>query len=99
MPYISAADRDYLRPESENPAGPGGLNFQLTCIIKQYLDHTGLSYGTINDIVGALENAKLEFYRRVASKYEEEAITRNGDVYPPRLSPPNREIYDGVYGK
>jgi hypothetical protein len=41
----------------------------------------GLSYQTINDIVGALEGAKLEFYRRVAVPYEDKKIIENGDVF------------------
>ena len=81
MPYISPEDREYLRPEAENPEGPGGLNYQLTCICKQYLDRNGLSYRSINDIVGALEGAKLEFYFRVARDYEDTKIKTNGDLY------------------
>jgi hypothetical protein len=47
-----------------------------------YMDYQKLSYQTINDIVGALEGAKLEFYRRVAVPYEESKRRINGDVYP-----------------
>ncbi len=38
-------------------------------------------YQTYNDILGALEGAKLELYRRQIGPYEETAIKRNGDVY------------------
>ena len=41
----------------------------------------GNSYATINDIIGALEGAKMEFYRRVVAPYEDEKIKENGDVY------------------
>jgi len=41
----------------------------------------GLSYRTINDILGALEGAKLEFYRRVAVPYENSKLSENGDIY------------------
>lgn len=34
----------------------------------------------INDCIGACEGAKLEFYRRVASPYEDVKIKQNGDV-------------------
>ena len=37
--------------------------------------------GVYTDIKGALEGAKLELYRRIASVYEDQAIIRNGDVY------------------
>jgi len=35
----------------------------------------------INAIIGALECAKLELYRRVAAPYEDDKIAENGDVY------------------
>ena len=40
-----------------------------------------LTYQTMNDIIGALEGAKLEFYRRVVVPYENDKIEQNGDVY------------------
>jgi hypothetical protein len=36
----------------------------------------------MNDIIGALEACKLEFYRRLVSHYEDIKIRSNGDVYP-----------------
>jgi len=53
----------------------------FTEVIKMYMKDHGLSYQTINDIVGALEGAKLEFYRRIAVGYEEQKRHDNGDVY------------------
>ena len=61
---------------------PGELNFVFTAVIREYLRFHGLSYQTINDILGALEGAKAEFYRRVAVPYEGDKIVANGDVYP-----------------
>ena len=40
-----------------------------------------MRYQTLNAIVGSLECCKLEVYRRLASPYEDEKITKNGDVY------------------
>jgi len=40
-----------------------------------------LRYQNINDLLGALEGAKLELYRRVAAPYEDEKVESNGDVY------------------
>jgi len=51
----------------------------------------GLSYTFINDCVGALEGAKLELYRRVASPYEDKKIAENGDVYPLDLTQSMRQ--------
>jgi len=33
------------------------------------------------DVLGALEGAKQEFYRRKVVQYEENKIAENGDVY------------------
>ncbi len=83
MPYIRQVDRPVLTPKIELEAVTAGeLNFQLTEVIKSYVKSRGLSYQTVNDIVGALEGAKLEFYRRVAAPYEDTKIAANGDVYP-----------------
>lgn len=81
MPYIKKEYRDEIKAGIVIPATAGELNYQFTECIVNYIRQCGMSYQTVNDIVGALEGAKLEFYRRVAAPYEEEAIQRNGDVY------------------
>ena len=78
MPYLTTEDRIIARHKATNP---GQLNYRITEILRQYIEEKGLSYHTINDIVGALESAKLEFYRRVAVPYENGKIETNGDVY------------------
>lgn len=35
----------------------------------------------VRDVIGCLECAKLELYRRVVAPYENRALKRNGDVY------------------
>jgi hypothetical protein len=35
-------------------------------------------------VLGAMEAAKLEFYRRIVSPYEDEKIALHGDVEPGR---------------
>lgn len=82
MPYINENQRPAATPIGKAAADPGELNFQLTVLVSAYLERHRLSYNTINDIVGALEGAKLEFYRRVAVPYEDTKIDQNGDVYP-----------------
>lgn len=86
MPYIRQIRRDKFRKMGESghhpiTENPGDLNYEFTLKIKKYIEVNGLSYQTINDIVGALEGAKLEFYRRVAAPYEDTKIKENGDVY------------------
>ena len=82
MPYIKQSDREYIKPGSEfTPSVPGSLNYQITCLIRTYIQVNGLNYQRINDVLGALEGAKLEFYRRVAVPYERGKMEANGDVY------------------
>jgi hypothetical protein len=82
MPYIKQETRERLLDDmAEMPETAGELNFVITSIINGYRHTKGLNYQTINDIVGALEGAKLEFYRRVAAPYEDSKMAQNGDVY------------------
>jgi hypothetical protein len=79
MPYIKPEERTF-HPDAIAECA-GDLNYMFTLLIKGYMEEKGLSYQTINDIVGALEGAKLEFYRRVAVPYEQKKIEENSDVY------------------
>ena len=81
MPYITKKDRKDLHKSLGNLNNPGKLNYKITDLIDIYIFNKGLSYQTINDIVGALEGAKLEFYRRIAVPYENNKLSINGDVY------------------
>lgn len=87
MPYIKQTIRDritvfdpfsVLQPDECNA---GTLNYILTRIVMKYLHAQGWSYQTMNDIVGALEQAKDEFQRRIVHPYEETKKAANGDVY------------------
>lgn len=82
MPYIKQERRDALLKNGHDMESAGELNYILTRIALKYLEQHSLSYKTINDIVGALEGAKMEFYRRIAVPYEQSKIRTNGDVYP-----------------
>lgn len=85
MPYIEKKHRDRLDPLhpdwDDRINTPGELNYLFTDFCTKYLKAHGLNYTSINDILGALEGAKLEFYRRVAVPYEETKLLSNGDVY------------------
>jgi len=80
VPYINQERRDAIKSFND-PRTAGELNYVLTGICRDYWHELGPNYATINDIIGALEGAKLEFYRRVAVPYEEQKIKDNGDVY------------------
>jgi len=82
MPYIPRGRRSDIAVTSDNePENAGELNYRFTMDIKWYVENHGASYQTFNDILGALEGAKLEFYRRVVAPYEDKKIIENGDVY------------------
>ena len=84
MPYIKQNERglvDIIELERSGGDNPGTLNFCITVMLMGYFERNGGRYQQINDVMGALEGAKLEFYRRVASPYEDTKIKENGDVY------------------
>lgn len=88
MPYIKKEKRaeidnhlEHLLVDiSKSDYCAGDLNYVFTKIIIEYFDKKG-NYQSINDIVGALEGAKIEFYRRKAASYEDLKISENSDVY------------------
>lgn len=77
MPYI----KQKRRSEIFLAISSGELNYMFTLLIISYLQMNGESYQTYNDIIGALEAAKLELYRRKIAPYEDKKIQENGDVY------------------
>lgn len=82
MPYIPQNDRSELMDAPHrNPRTAGELNYVITEALIGYTRVHGLSYRTINEVVGVLECAKQEYYRRLAVPYEEAKILENGDVY------------------
>ena len=90
MPYIKKTDRKKLEEKAHKAyrildigchcKTAGELNYTITRIIQGYILTQGESYQTMNDIMGALEGAKLEFYRRGVAKYEDRKILENGDL-------------------
>lgn len=79
MPYITNVDKEHVA--LHGPKTSGELNYEITQLIANYWYTSTRKYQTINDIMGALEGAKLEFYRRIAVPYEDKKIVENGDVY------------------
>lgn len=93
MPYIAPEDRAALDPHVEGlvealrlrAAERGGafeglLNYAITRLALGLIPER--RYASIARVTGVLETAKQEFYRRYAAPYEDEQITRSGDVYP-----------------
>lgn len=84
MPYIKQEDRSKFEaainalPRFESS---GELNYFITKTLLAYENQFPTSYKIYNDIIGALECCKSEFYRRHIKPYEEYKQKLNGDVY------------------
>jgi len=90
MPYITEEDRCAMElPDApmsltahyDNPTKPGELNYIISSFCDAYITNKGMSYTTTNEVIGVLECAKLELYRRVLAPYEEQKCRENGEVY------------------
>lgn len=85
MPYIPQDRRkDIGEVFTDEPlVGPGELNYAITKLIDVHVAevHGGLCYDAVNEVIGALECAKLELYRRIAAPYEDVKLHENGEVY------------------
>ncbi len=79
MPYVLNSRRVELEL-TRHAETMGELNFLVTIEMLDYLDRHGLSYDTLNEIVGAVELAKQEFIRRIVNEYEDGKIDSNGDL-------------------
>ncbi len=94
MPYISQNRREALDdaiyiltevisdlneydPNSQTVAGD--LNYTITRILDGV--YKTKRYRHMNEAIGVLECAKLEFYRRIAAPYEDDKIKSEGDAY------------------
>lgn len=93
MPYIKQEERKDCHEiilkaieKFDKCITPGQLNYIITNLCSQYVNRKGENYTHYNDIIGVLECAKLEFYRRRIQVYENSKIKENGDVHEPRFS-------------
>ena len=62
-----------------NPQFAGDMNWLISSILWAAFD-ANPSYRRGNEIVGILESAKQEFYRRKLTPYEDGKILENGDL-------------------
>ena len=93
MPYIREDKRKQIESEldqlvikfleTQDEGGTAGrLNYVISSMIGAILKNDRLlSYARINELIGVLECAKMELYRRVAAPYEDDKSRLNGDVY------------------
>ncbi len=90
MPYIVQVRRHELADavdgltcalqELPGGPGPGDLNYCVTMLMGVGLEQVGHNYRGINELIGILECAKLELYRRLAGPYEDEKKLVYGDL-------------------
>jgi hypothetical protein len=81
MPYIEQDKRKAI-DSGALPENAGELNYAITKIFDSYLlAKGGIRYAHLNEVIGAIECAKMELYRRLAVPYEDEKIIESGDVY------------------
>lgn len=84
MPYIKIQDRCRLDDNIDSLAKDihtvGDLNYVITRLLHSEVKKNGLSYATVNALMGVLTCASNEFYRKVVVPYEEVKIAENGDV-------------------
>jgi len=89
MPYIEKENRkafekqidalvDKLYP-LECGVSVGNVNYVISSIIWRLWERNP-SYTLGNNLIGALECVKQEFYRRKLSPYEDKKMEANGDV-------------------
>ena len=81
MPYITKMNRERINDNVKEPETAGELNYAITMLCNDFIRDQGKRYDSINAVIGVLECAKLEFYRRLAAPYEDQKIEENGDVY------------------
>lgn len=81
MPYIKKKRRGFSMCNGGDADNPGELNYFLTTHILSYLFRHGKSYTSYNEVIGVLECCKLELYRKMIAKYEDQKCKLNGEVY------------------
>ncbi len=93
MPYIPKPDRaaydsliaqlaEALATQSSDRR-KGHANYVITQVLRKAWGvnvSDGESYANYADIIGTLECAKQELYRRWVAAYEDKAIARHGDL-------------------
>jgi hypothetical protein len=89
MPYIDEERRIIMEHSlaslgahiiSNKSNRAGLLNYSISYLMGAIVNDE-LNYATLNELVGVLECAKLELYRRIVSPYEDTKMESNGDVY------------------
>ena len=91
MPYITKSKREELDKQLQglllnlDQLNVGELNYVISNILNHYIrqkfDSNQFNYELCNSLIGVLECAKLELYRKIITPYEEKKIKENGNLY------------------
>lgn len=87
MPYIEEKDRVsfdiYIDKTVQHIQNEGDLNYCIYSLMKKWLEkQKPINYSKLSSCIAAFECAKLEFYRKVISKYEDLKCKKNGEIDP-----------------
>lgn len=87
MPYIPTGDRlqlDYviklLLDSNGTDTFKGRFNYLIHKLAKEYIARYGQRYEVYQRMIGELECAKLELYRKQTAPYEDVKESENGAV-------------------
>ena len=86
MPYIKQERRQELNQKMQSlldispTLSSGDLNYIISNLLNTHLNNA-VNYEKCNSVVGILECAKLEFYNKLATPYENVKIAENGGLY------------------
>jgi len=66
------------------PRNGAEMNYIVCTLVRNFLGlhpeiEKNIAYSQIQEMIGALECAKMELYRRIAVPYEDQKIDENGD--------------------
>ncbi len=82
MPYIKKVSREYLDfylvDISRGINSTGDFTYCIFKLMKILSKEK--NFAKLSSLIGGLECAKEEFYRRIVAPYEDEKIKENGDV-------------------
>ncbi len=84
MPYIPVERRAVfdaaLAECARHIENEGELNYCIYAMSAMLIERIGQSYAKLSMCSGAMEHAKLEWYRKKLAPYEDEKILQHGDI-------------------
>lgn len=84
MPYIRQIERNALDSKIDEISTivehDGQLNYIITRLCHNWIIKVGKKYTRLNQVIGVLHCAAMEFYRQLAAPYEREKHKLNGNI-------------------